>query len=60
MTENAHRRDSRHRLRLDGERRGEEGERTSDEGAPVLYSMTSSARASTESGRGAEGLGGLE
>src|SRR5262249_17937912 len=41
-----------HLLRLDGERRGEEGPRASGEGSPRHYSTTSSARASTEGGIG--------
>ena len=38
------------RLRLGGERRGEEAEGASDEGSPVHYWITSSARASTAGG----------
>ena len=50
VTEDAHRRDSGRLLGLSGERRGEETEGASDEGAPVHYWITSSARASTDGG----------
>src|SRR5262249_32844066 len=38
------------RLRLGSERRGEEGERASDERSSIHYSMISSARANTDCG----------